>query len=295
MWTDEAIDTLRRLAHEGRSASSIAAALGAPSRNAVIGKANRIGIKLGGANCPARAGVERPRRAIPRSESHPGGWILPRRTPIPSSESISGERAVAPAFPRERESKASWIFADAEVGEMRRVGLVDLEEVNCCRWPIGDPTDEDFAYCGLETAKGRSYCAGHCRMAYRPPKALAREQRREGDGADGSWPNPRIGRLEGDFTEMEVKEPAEPAAERFAEARRAADELSPLSWSARRVAAPDRGSGLVDDSTLSRLGIGCPRGVSRTSINVKGVHNLPRVRNRFGERSYCNGDSRHSR
>ena len=48
MWTDEAIDTLRRLALEGRSASSIAAALGAPSRNAVIGKANRIGVKLGG-------------------------------------------------------------------------------------------------------------------------------------------------------------------------------------------------------------------------------------------------------
>ena len=56
MWTDEAIDTLRRLALEGRSASSIAAALGAPSRNAVIGKANRIGIKLGGANCSAPTG-----------------------------------------------------------------------------------------------------------------------------------------------------------------------------------------------------------------------------------------------
>ena len=226
MWTDEAIDTLRRLALEGRSASSIAAALGAPSRNAVIGKANRIGIKLGGANCSAPTGAERPRRAIPRSEPLSDGRILPRRARIPCSGSISGERALLPAFPRERERKASWIFADAEVGEMRRVGLADLEEVNCCRWPIGDPADEDFAYCGLETAKGRSYCAGHCRMAYRPPKALARERRREGDGVDGSWLNPRIGRPEGDFTDMEVKEPPGPAAERFAEACRAADELS---------------------------------------------------------------------
>jgi len=92
MWTDEAIDTLRRLALEGRSASSIAAALGAPSRNAVIGKANRIGVKLGGANCSApgaaRAGAERPRRAIPRSELLAGGRTLPRRAAIPRSEPI---------------------------------------------------------------------------------------------------------------------------------------------------------------------------------------------------------------
>ena len=44
MWTDAAIETLRRMALEGKSASTIAAVLGASSRNAVIGKANRIGV-----------------------------------------------------------------------------------------------------------------------------------------------------------------------------------------------------------------------------------------------------------
>ena len=48
LWTEEAIEVLKRLALEGRSASVIAAALGAASRNAVIGKANRIGIRLNG-------------------------------------------------------------------------------------------------------------------------------------------------------------------------------------------------------------------------------------------------------
>ena len=51
---------------------------------------------------------------------------------------------------------------------MRRVGLVAVGEAEC-RWPIGDPGEEDFAYCGLEVAKGRAYCAGHCRMIYRRP------------------------------------------------------------------------------------------------------------------------------
>jgi GcrA cell cycle regulator len=156
MWTEATIQTLRQLALEGKSASLIAAALGAASRNAVIGKANRLGIRLtGNANCSAprapRAGAGRPRRpAIARTDS-----------PL-------WKRAVVPAVPRER--KPTWLFADAEVGEMLRVGLEDIQE-GACRWPLGDPTSEDFVYCGIQTAKGRSYCAGHCRMAYKPPNA----------------------------------------------------------------------------------------------------------------------------
>ena len=75
MWTDAAIETLRQMALEGKSASTIAVALGAPSRNAVIGKANRIGIKLTGhvhlapraprRVAPAGARILRPADALP--------------------------------------------------------------------------------------------------------------------------------------------------------------------------------------------------------------------------------------
>jgi GcrA cell cycle regulator len=50
---------------------------------------------------------------------------------------------------------------------MRRIGLLDIAEADC-RWPIGDPVEDDFAYCGLPISKGHAYCAGHCRLAYRP-------------------------------------------------------------------------------------------------------------------------------
>lgn len=43
-WTDQALAELRRLHAGGFSFSQIAAAIGCPSRNAVIGKANRIGL-----------------------------------------------------------------------------------------------------------------------------------------------------------------------------------------------------------------------------------------------------------
>ena len=156
MWTDAAIETLRQMALEGKSASSIAAALGAPSRNAVIGKANRIGVKLTGhMNCSA------PR--APRSVTE-----RPRRPAIARTNSPSWRRTAVPAIPRER--KPAWAFAEAQVGEMLKVGFDEISE-GSCRWPLGDPTSEEFVYCGVQTAKGRSYCAGHCRMAYKPPNS----------------------------------------------------------------------------------------------------------------------------
>ena len=86
MWTDAAIETLRQMALEGKSASSIAVALGAPSRNAVIGKANRIGVKLtGNIHCLA------PRAVRPSTGR-------PRRPAIARTESL-GKRAAVPAIP----------------------------------------------------------------------------------------------------------------------------------------------------------------------------------------------------
>ncbi len=169
-WTAEAIENLIRLALEGRSASFIAAALGAASRNAVIGKASRIGIKLNGdgrasvrGGTPARA-YRAPLAAVPHRPV-PGRALSRDPRVIPGSQPGDGSK------PMDRYArKAAWSFSRAEVGEMRRVRFEDIRGL-ACRWPLGDPGSGDFAYCGLESAKGHSYCAGHCRMAYRRPEA----------------------------------------------------------------------------------------------------------------------------
>ncbi len=173
-WTAEAIENLIRLALEGRSASFIAAALGAASRNAVIGKANRIGVKLNGdgrASVPAGTSARAYRAllaALPHPKAVPGkqnfALALSRDLPV-----VSG--------PREAR-KTARTFAEAEVGEMRRVRFEEIRGF-ACRWPLGDPRSEDFAYCGLKPAEGHSYCAGHCRMAYRRPEAGARQSPHE--------------------------------------------------------------------------------------------------------------------
>ena len=37
-----------------------------------------------------------------------------------------------------------------------------------CKWPIGDPTDQDFHYCGRRPESGRPYCDAHELRSYQP-------------------------------------------------------------------------------------------------------------------------------
>jgi len=65
-WTDERVETLKKLWADGLSASQIAAELGGITRNAVIGKVHRLGL-AGRAKSPSSA-ASRPRK--PRAHSH---------------------------------------------------------------------------------------------------------------------------------------------------------------------------------------------------------------------------------
>jgi GcrA cell cycle regulator len=42
-----------------------------------------------------------------------------------------------------------------------------------CKYPIGDPTEADFAFCGRASASG-PYCQDHARLAYQPSQAKKR-------------------------------------------------------------------------------------------------------------------------
>src|ERR1700730_8268756 len=65
-WTEERVESLKKLWGEGLSASQIAAELGGITRNAVIGKVHRLGLS-GRAKSPASA-APRPRKA--RAHTH---------------------------------------------------------------------------------------------------------------------------------------------------------------------------------------------------------------------------------
>jgi len=45
----------------------------------------------------------------------------------------------------------------------------DLTE-SMCRWPIGDPREDDFMFCGRNIRPGSPYCEQHTAMAYQAPR-----------------------------------------------------------------------------------------------------------------------------
>ena len=179
LWTAEAVEDLKKLALEGKSASHISAALGVGSRNAVIGKASRIGIKLNGGGGASARGKGPARVARPQ-------WTAARYAPPGADPQRSGAAAARDLHVSPGDSGAAGkTFGVIEIGEMRRLRLEDIRD-SACRWPLGDPRSGDFAYCGLTPVGGQSYCAGHCQMAYRSPHARPIARERQGLRAIGS-------------------------------------------------------------------------------------------------------------
>ena len=159
-WTDERVETLKKLWAEGHSASQIAAELGGVTRNAVIGKVHRLGL-AGRAKSPSSA-APRPRK--PRAASHM--MRVPRT-------SMRGNTALAHAYDLDIEPEPELIDNVIPLGQRR--SLLELTE-ETCRWPIGDPGTPDFFFCGGPTITSLPYCAYHSRVAYQPAN-LRRDRR----------------------------------------------------------------------------------------------------------------------
>jgi GcrA cell cycle regulator len=65
--------------------------------------------------------------------------------------------------------------------------LIDLGRA-CCAWPIGDPKDADFRFCGTPTDDRSPYCLAHREKAYtvsQPRREKSVEDRRDRRGLWG--------------------------------------------------------------------------------------------------------------
>ena len=159
-WTDERVELLKRLWAEGLSASQIAAELGSVTRNAVIGKVHRLSLS-GRAKQPSSG--QRPRRPrLPRSERAERPMTI-------GNTALKMQRAPQP--------KRMQAIEDVVVPIPLRTSILALGE-RTCRWPIGDPTDEDFSFCGHLPQDNAPYCEYHARVAYQPQM----ERRRTASG-----------------------------------------------------------------------------------------------------------------
>jgi GcrA cell cycle regulator len=55
---------------------------------------------------------------------------------------------------------------DADIPRLQRRSFLQLK-ARACRWPVGDPSDPNFFFCGAQRSANKPFCAAHCRRAYR--------------------------------------------------------------------------------------------------------------------------------
>ncbi|MGL4238249.1 GcrA family cell cycle regulator [Tabrizicola sp.] len=196
-WTDERVETLKRMWGEGQSASQIAKELGGVTRNAVIGKVHRLGLSNrvgGGADdddgppspAPAATAAARPEpvsrpEPAPRAEAPrpaaPAAAPVSNVTPLPVRKAISPAGQPLPPQPSLNEISPEALASVREVEKRaRKLTLMELTE-RTCKWPIGDPATEDFWFCGLPSLPGKPYCEAHVGVAFQPMSAR-RDRRR---------------------------------------------------------------------------------------------------------------------
>ncbi|WP_226782175.1 GcrA family cell cycle regulator [Oceaniglobus trochenteri] len=194
-WTDERVETLKKMWGEGQSASQIAKELGGVTRNAVIGKVHRLGLSNRTAAAPVKP--EPAEAAQPEAASKPAPApetaAAPEPSPAPKAEepeptpapaSVTPiRRAIIPAGqPLPPQPSANEISPEAlaSVREVektsKKISLMELTE-RTCKWPVGDPATDDFWFCGLATQAGKPYCEAHVGVAFQPMSSR-RDRRR---------------------------------------------------------------------------------------------------------------------
>lgn len=161
-WTEELVAKLKELWMSGLSATQVARELGIESRNAVIGKVHREGWKRDTASNP-QAGRSS-RRSRPNAASGRSGAARRGRQALALKPQAAARTRAAP------ETKAVARLAAEEKGR-----ITDLQDLtrNTCRWPVGHPGEEGFAFCGDQVRDGASYCPHHCAIAYQSERRAA--------------------------------------------------------------------------------------------------------------------------
>jgi GcrA cell cycle regulator len=202
-WTDERIEQLKQMWQQGMTASQIADTLGGVSRNAVIGKAHRLGLQS--RPSPVKASEPQPAAAPPPVAAKPAPAPAPAAAPAPQAAAPEPKPVAAAPLPTpEPRPDAPQVRSIGPGGFQRqnpheqqspippapprrlvpakpspdiadKTGLLDLND-RICKWPLGHPGEPDFHFCGEPVNPGFPYCLDHCSVAYQAQ--LPRRDRR---------------------------------------------------------------------------------------------------------------------
>lgn len=182
-WTDKMVEDLKQMWKDGLTTGEIGKRLGV-SKNSIVGKVHRLGlsgrpspIKKKGASSPSPA-KNTSSTSTTQSHQHSTKAEAKAEAIVSNVEKESSEKKFAqPEKPapekklfveEKKELKENFNFKLDYRHESSKDGLTRLVDLDnhTCRWPIGDPKDENFHFCGKKVRIGQTYCEEHAALAY---------------------------------------------------------------------------------------------------------------------------------
>lgn len=182
-WTDEMVEELKRLWAEGVTTGEIGRRLNI-SKNSIVGKVHRLGlsgrpspIKKKSEDAPAKPAAQTPAKEKPAKTVKKESITKPAaKTPEPA---VAEEKKPAAPKIQAKPSSAETNEEDIKLAKSLNIPLADAPKKeflsltdldnHTCRWPIGDPKDENFHFCGRKVRLGQTYCEEHAAIAYVKP------------------------------------------------------------------------------------------------------------------------------
>ena len=141
-WDENNVTKLRELWDQGLPTAQIGKLLGF-TKNAVVGKAHRIGLE---------------RRPSPI-----------RRTAVKPDR----KKARSPVMPKlnfEQAAKENDLSNDKSSFQPLVKNLFNSNQKRGCEWPVGHPDESDFHFCNKDRFEDKPYCIDHCAVAYIIPE-----------------------------------------------------------------------------------------------------------------------------
>ena len=142
-WDENNVSKLRELWDQGLPTAQIGKLLGF-TKNAVVGKAHRIGLER--RPSPIRRTAVKPDRKKARS-------------PIMPKLNFEGKKDEVKENPVHQQTFQPLVK-----------NLFTKSVKRGCEWPEGHPDESDFKFCGKERFEDKPYCIDHCAIAYVIPE-----------------------------------------------------------------------------------------------------------------------------
>ena len=147
-WNESNVSRLKELWDQGLPTAQIGKLLGF-TKNAVVGKAHRIGLER--RPSPIRRTAVKPDRKKARSP-------------------------IVPTLKFEASKEESKQALKKESFQPTVKNLFTNQSKRGCEWPEGHPDESEFKFCGKDRFEDKPYCIDHCAIAYVIPEKEEEKQ-----------------------------------------------------------------------------------------------------------------------